>query len=119
MDFHVIDDNPTVREMLSTILKHGGYSVEAYGDGLAYIEQMQAADYVAPKAIITDVQMPEIDGYELIERVRARNPEQKFVIITGFAKEERKDEFDCLHFRKPFRPRQLLEAVSALISEQA
>ncbi len=63
----VVDDNPDSREMLSFILTGEGFSVIAAGDGL---EALDLVKEVHPDLIITDINMPNIDGIELTKKLR-------------------------------------------------
>lgn len=64
-----IDDSPTVRDILKLTLDQAGMTVilaESAEEGLRRIEE------VHPDVVITDAQMPGLDGYDLIDRLRAR-----------------------------------------------
>ena len=64
------DDSRTMQGMLRKALEGAGYDVIQGGDGVEGLEVLQAADPV-PNAIITDINMPRMDGFEFIEAVRA------------------------------------------------
>lgn len=64
----VADDSPAVREAMAQILERAGYHVDAAATGLAAWRMLGRARY---DALITDLQMPEMGGVELIERLRA------------------------------------------------
>ncbi|MFT8419174.1 MAG: response regulator [Acetobacter sp.] len=65
-----VDDSRTMQGMLRKALEGAGYDVIQGGDGVEGLEVLQAADPV-PNAIITDINMPRMDGFEFIEAVRA------------------------------------------------
>jgi len=88
----VVDDEPDVREYLSTFLKDAGFKVETACDGF---EALQKIEKRPPDLITLDLLMPRISGIKLMRKLR-RNPEWKdipVVIVTAHAQDEfgRKD----------------------------
>jgi len=63
-----IDDSPTIRGLVSRALKKAGFDVFLAADGQDGVEALQASD---PDLIITDVNMPRLDGFGVIEAIRA------------------------------------------------
>lgn len=63
-----IDDSRTIREMLSASLSDAGFNVHLAVDGQEGLEQLTA---VSPDVVITDINMPKLDGFGFIERARA------------------------------------------------
>ena len=89
MKFLVIDDEGYTRQLLSTILKGMGVGDVVFGengaDGLARYEAASGSiDFV-----LCDLEMPEIDGFEVVRRLRrlpaAQNPEVPILILTSHA----------------------------------
>jgi signal transduction histidine kinase len=77
----VVDDDSFVREMLSMILETGGYAVATAENGAAAFQQCvgeQRADL-----IISDMNMPEMNGLELIRKLRENNIDTPLIILTG------------------------------------
>ena len=64
----IVDDSLTVRKVTSRVLAREGYEVAAARDGVEALEQMQD---LVPDALLVDVEMPRMDGFELTRRVRA------------------------------------------------
>ena len=78
------DDDLSTRQFLTGALEKAGHSVTACADGLAAWQAYESAD--APfDLLLTDIVMPGLDGIELSNRIRARQPDVKIVYITGFA----------------------------------
>ena len=73
----LVDDNQDKRQLLTVALEAAGYSVHTAADGE---EGLSAVEALTPDLIITDVNMPRMDGYEMARRVRA-NPATRFIPI--------------------------------------
>ena len=109
----VIDDNQDIRELMAVALQGEGYSVEQAADGEKGIECQSArpADIV-----ITDIRMPNQNGYDMIAWLREQHPQVKVIATTGGASSEmylfaaREMGADAL-LPKPFNVDQLLRAV--------
>lgn len=65
----IVDDNADAREMLKLILSDEGVSVITAADGQ---QALDLIDHRPPDLIVTDLQMPNIDGIQMITRIRAR-----------------------------------------------
>ncbi|HVN47660.1 MAG TPA: sigma-54 dependent transcriptional regulator [Bacteroidota bacterium] len=81
----VVDDEQIIRESLSFVLKQEGFSVEEAANGKEALAKHEADPYTL---IITDIEMPEMKGVELLKQIRTRTPEALVVIITAFASVE-------------------------------
>ena len=64
-----IDDSPSIREMIAFTLKPAGYCVAAAGDGAEGLKQLDA---VRPAMVVTDLNMPVMDGLTFIAEARKR-----------------------------------------------
>ncbi|MBM4310132.1 MAG: sigma-54-dependent Fis family transcriptional regulator [Deltaproteobacteria bacterium] len=99
----VVDDERSIRDMLSIYLKREGFDVSCAPDGQAALECCQAQKY---DIVIADIKMPRLDGIALLHRVREFAPETIFIMITAFASLEsardsmRQDAWD--YITKPF-----------------
>ncbi len=78
----VVDDEPSLREVLSIMLKRAGYSVTSVTDGEEAVEIVQKEIF---DLVITDLRMPKIDGMEVLKAVKSASPETVVLIITAFA----------------------------------
>ncbi len=65
----IVDDDPWILRMVSTLLEKRGYSIVTACDGE---EALQRAEEVKPDLVVTDVMMPKMDGWELVRNLRAR-----------------------------------------------
>jgi two-component system response regulator FixJ len=76
---HVIDDDDDVRDSLAFMLKLAKFAVATYPSALAFLSV--AAD--AAGVVVTDVRMPEMDGMELVQRLREMQVEIPIIVMTG------------------------------------
>ena len=76
----IIDDEPSVRDVMATVLSDAGYSVQTAADGHIALEII---DLAPPDLIITDVMMPHLDGWALLDRVHERNPGLPVILMSA------------------------------------
>ena len=76
----IIDDEPVTAESLCELLTVWGHEALTEADGLA---GLQRAEEFEPNVIITDVNMPRLDGFGLLREVRVRYPEIAVILLTG------------------------------------
>ena len=77
----VVDDDVTIREMISKILSRNGYQVVLASDGF---EALNLLEQDQIKIVITDMKMPEMDGMELIQLISKNYPDIKIIVMTAF-----------------------------------
>lgn len=117
----VVEDDPTVLESISDLLQLSGYSALTASDGL---EALQLLDSAAPEIIVSDIMMPNMDGYEFHDAVRAKTSWSVIPFIFLTAKGEQKDIRQALkmgvdsYITKPFEPEDLIIAVESRISRK-
>jgi len=78
----VVDDERSMRELLELVLKREGYSVHTAENGTRALDQVRQNLY---DLIISDVKMPDINGLDLLMRVRETSPDTMVIMITAFA----------------------------------
>jgi two-component system response regulator AtoC len=76
----IVDDEPRIHSILTAVLTDEGYQVDSAADG---IEALQKAPVFKPDLILTDLQMPRMDGIETITRIRELLPHAVCVILTA------------------------------------
>lgn len=101
--FHVVDDNLIGGRNTAKIIRLFNADAMLFTSANDYLEYVRSPDYRKPDAIFTDIFMYGMDGYELIEKVHAIHPGQKFVVITGRPdlKHPAKHRA-CFYLSKPF-----------------
>ena len=118
----VIDDERSLRQTITAVLKYAGYDVAEAPDGFTGI---QAAQADLPDLIVSDIVMPGMDGYELLERLRdnAHTATIPVIFITALAERQAMRQGMSLgaddFLVKPFAPDELLSAVHMRLRRQA
>jgi DNA-binding response OmpR family regulator len=115
----VVDDESIIRETVREVLLYNGYEVLEAVDGAAALVQFHRhRDRIG--AVITDSMMPELDGAELVKELRAIGAQVPIVAMTGLRDPINTQAFQSLgveeFIEKPFRNRDLLEAIRRLLS---
>ncbi len=119
----VMDDEPDTRDLVSTALSHSGAQVTAVPSAA---EALDALDRLRPDVLISDIGVPGEDGYSLMRKVRAREPERGGLMpalaLTAYARVE--DRVQALaagfqmHVAKPVDPAELVAAVASLVGRR-
>ncbi|MEN8149086.1 MAG: response regulator [Planctomycetota bacterium] len=112
----IVDDEPVVRNLIRDTLKGRGYELGFAGNGVEALEELEARSY---DLLLTDVVMPEMEGFELLKRAKKRDPALRVVILTGFSREHDISEFLLYgadeYLTKPFQVQQLLATVESVL----
>ena len=114
----IVDDSASLRQVVSIALKGAGYDVIEACDGKDALAKL---DCKKIHLIISDVNMPNMDGISLVKQVKA-NPTYKFtpiIMLTTESGDSKKQEGQAAGAKawvvKPFQPAQMLSAVSKLV----
>jgi excisionase family DNA binding protein len=114
----VVDDEASIRELLSKTLALAEYEVDTAQDGRAAVERLRLGHY---DLLIADLKMPGLDGLSLIREAKRLNVELPVIIITGFSTESSAIEAVNLgvagYLTKPFRVPQVLAAAARALGE--
>ncbi len=115
----LVDDEPNITDLASMYLNKEGFETMRAGDG------QQALDLAArhnPTLIVLDLMLPEVDGWEVCKRIRARS-DVPIIMLTA-----RDDDIDKIvglelgaddYMTKPFNPRELVARVKAILRRGA
>jgi two-component system, OmpR family, response regulator len=76
----VVDDEPTLAELLSMALRYEGWEVRSAGDGTGAVKQGRE---FRPDVVVLDVMLPDIDGFEVLRRLRADVPDVPVLFLTA------------------------------------
>ena len=109
-----VDDEETIRYFLSAALSDKGYAVDTAHDG------QHALDIWRPdiSLLITDIKMPRMNGFDLVERLRKDHPHLPIIMLTGYNDyEQRALEYGVDEFiTKPFDLNLLYSSVRRLLN---
>jgi len=118
---HIVDDDKAIRESLAFLLETAGFRAELFDSATSFLEALPGKGNV--ECLITDIRMPEIDGIELLRRLRAGGHRFPVIVMTGhgdvpLAVEAMKQgAFDFLE--KPFDDQVLIGTVRAALQRGA
>jgi signal transduction histidine kinase/CheY-like chemotaxis protein len=118
----VVDDEPDAHELVAYVLERSGIEVRAATN---VAEALKELETFTPDVIVSDIGMPDEDGYSLIRRIRTLAAEDKknipAIALTAFARNEDRTralvEGFNLHMAKPVEPTALLKAVADLAGQ--
>lgn len=114
----LIEDDREITSIFSEVLRHAGYTVVSAINGLEgrrLIEQQQ------PELVITDMMMPKMGGFPILEFMQSLDPRPKIIMITANEGSRHQAYAEMLgvdprdYLRKPIPPEVLLESVERLI----
>ncbi len=119
----VVEDDPDSREVLQLFLEQSGAGVNSASNAKAAWEMLVTEGSFKPDLIISDLAMPEEDGYSLMSRIRSLSPEDggklPSIALSAFTTEEsKKKAFDSgfqLYSSKPFDPDGLISQIRQLL----
>jgi two-component system chemotaxis response regulator CheY len=115
----VADDSPSIRKFVSFALAAKGFEIISAGDGMEALEKLPKENV---NLIITDLNMPNVDGFELIKSIRS-SPEFHDIPIIILSSSSGKDEIEKglnyganSYLIKPFNSKKILYEVSKFIN---
>ncbi len=114
----VVDDDPQVCKTVSMILQEHGYHVQAYSQPRQALQAVRKAPF---DIALIDIKMPDLNGLELVEKIKAEDPRVAPIVMTAYPDVQTAAETMRLGARdyitKPFREEQLLAAVERIAQE--
>jgi response regulator RpfG family c-di-GMP phosphodiesterase len=78
----VVDDEPRLRQVLVRLMEADGFTCAEAGTGVEALAQLAREEF---PLVVSDLRMPQMDGFELLQQVRARHPDTAVVMITAVA----------------------------------
>jgi len=117
----IVDDDPVGCLLSQRALERAGCTVEVASDGLQGLERIRAHEF---DVIITDIQMPEMDGREMCESMYEEFPDRKplVIVVTGRAEPEVGEWAleipGCIFVQKPISVVQLVEQIRRQLGTQ-
>jgi len=115
----LVDDDEALRNLLSNILQRAGYSVKSFENGKEAVEASYEEFF---NLALIDIHLPDMQGLELLTKLRKTEPEMIKIIITGQASLDTAIEATNKgvdgYVVKPFEPKKLLEMIKLKLSKQ-
>lgn len=114
----IVDDDKTFRMTLTRYLDQEGYSVKAVNSGT---EALTAFESEPPDLVVSDIMMPEMDGFEFCRRLRATSSGQlvPFIFLSSLGELDNRIEGHSIgaddYLIKPFEPRELVAKIESQI----
>ena len=112
----VVDDEAVYRELLAKILTKAGYHVITAADGNEALTLLEHSHF---DLIISDVFMPNLNGYALAARIRAKDPNVPIILISGYLSHDNPKNLlggSTEYIAKPVDPELMIATVHQLIS---
>jgi len=116
----VVDDEQEIRQFLHLVLREKGFEVLAAGGGA---EALGLAGSARPQLVLLDVMMPDMDGWTVLERLKAAEPTAGIAVAMLSARAEAVDRARAMragavdYITKPFSLRDLVGRIEAILQE--
>jgi CheY-like chemotaxis protein len=117
----VVDDDESLARMVAELLQVEGYEVWTAHDGLQGYSSYYQHE---AQTVVTDIDMPELDGFEMMRCIRAINPCARAIYMSGAPEQYRRtlvteaQDFGAGVLRKPFEGIELLKLIPSFASEK-
>ena len=113
----VVDDEPTIREVVANLLQDEGYQVETAGNGAEALDRLSAA---RADLVLLDIMMPAVDGYETLQKMQDRPDLDGLpvVLMSAAGRPSRPDPRVWAFLPKPFDLDRLLAVVREIVGSE-
>lgn len=115
----IVEDDPSVRASLSLYLEHAGFDVVAVAELRRALELIRRELF---DLLVTDLDLPDGTGLELVETARAHRPKLPAILVTGYGcsaiRQRAEDLSLSAYFEKPVDPKKLLETLQGIEVER-
>lgn len=110
----VVDDESGIRKLVAALLAGQGFKALEAANGLEAL-QLYGSYWSEISLVITDVQMPVMDGLEAVQRMRTISPDVPIILMSGATGELGQNITGWEPLRKPFTPAELLARVQSVV----
>lgn len=119
----VVDDEPALRDLTALVLTEAGYMVQQAANGQEAMALLLQSTQDELDLLLTDVDMPQMNGYQLAEYVAAAIPKAKIVLCSGHSSDAVPPPSDllasCSFVTKPYTPQALVRTIRQVLDESA
>lgn len=107
----VVDDDPSIRGLVSVLLRHEDFIADVAADGAEAIEKMEATHF---EVVVLDLMMPRVNGHEVIDHLKRAHPEMlsRVIVLSAAPTREVRSEPVFAVLSKPFDLSQFMRTVS-------
>jgi two-component system cell cycle response regulator CpdR len=114
----IVDDESGIRKLLSSAFGRAGYDVRTASNG---VEAARLCESETFDVLLSDVRMPGMNGYELVERVTKLRPQTRSILMSGFDDVRPNGSVyaapPCSSMAKPFNPRNAVALVDSILAD--
>jgi DNA-binding NtrC family response regulator len=110
----LVDDEPALLDLLKRYLERLGYLVDACGSPEEALRMFEE-DPSRYALVLTDLSFPDLNGEEMLERMRQRSPNLRAVISSGYPHQPKSP--DTAFLLKPYAPKMLAELIARAMGE--
>jgi two-component system response regulator FixJ len=112
----IVDDDTSMLRALARLVQTAGYAVKTYASATEFLDDCGSS---AIHCVVLDIQMPEMNGFELAAALAQRGVSVPLLYITAYETPAAREKAAAAHARgflvKPFEPKQLLDAISDVL----
>ena len=110
-----VEDEPEMIDLIRLILSRKGFNVRGAAGG---VEGIRLIRELRPDLVLLDLMMPDMDGWEVYQQMKADAALRDIPVIVVTAKAQNIDKVLGLHIAKPFSPQELLESVERVFNQK-
>ena len=115
----IVDDSQELLEIMCEYLETCGYTVHMTTESKEALRLIAAAEY---DVVVSDIHMPEMDGLELMARIKNKHPGLPVVLITGYSVSEARkiamEKGADAFVEKPFHMKEIIDVVANLLNNK-
>jgi len=112
-----VDDDPNMQRLIQFYLDSAAFTVTTVSSGRMALHQLETQSF---DLLISDIQMPQMDGIDLVQEIRRNNSDLPVIIVSAFGKSTHEQQIldagaDVI-LEKPFEQQKLLEVINNLLN---
>jgi len=119
----VVEDEPSLRSLATTVLREQGYTVMAASNGVEALSVLSERPALKPHLVLTDVVMPQMGGRHLVAKLRQATPTLKVLYTSGYTRDvliqEGVEEENTAFLQKPYTPTALARKIREVLDQTA
>ncbi|MCH9653398.1 MAG: response regulator [Planctomycetes bacterium] len=116
----IVDDEPAIRNAFSLIVQSMNYQVKCFSSAIEFLDYIDSHTIQGPVCLITDLQIPEMSGIELLEQLNSLGKVFPAILTTGHgdkALKYKSEKLGATFLEKPFRPAKLQNMITTILNQ--